>query len=79
MQNIEWIESLLVERAPSLALLQETLTAALNDKADAQRAIATVRLLASELLATAQAVDECLTGAPCPLFDEAFIRADVFV
>ncbi|MCA8897046.1 MAG: hypothetical protein KDA48_17435 [Amphiplicatus sp.] len=74
MTKTEWIEELLTERAPSLAALHGALTSSLDSTPDAARAVATVRYLATELLVTAQAAAETLTGKPAMLFDEAFIR-----
>lgn len=75
MTTTEWIEELLAERAPSLADLHAALTDALPDDAAAERAVAAVRYLAAELLVTAQAAAEALSGSPAPLFAEDFIRA----
>lgn len=75
MTKTEWVSDLFAERLSSLADLHAALTDGLGSTADAERTIATVRLLASELLMTAQEACETLTGTPGLLFSEDFLRA----
>ena len=74
MTKTNGIEELLAERVPSLAGLHDALTTILNSTADAAEATARVRYLSVELLLTAQAASEALTGNASPIYAADFIR-----